>query len=77
MQIYIGNDSEIATNNNLCPGGPYLNIDDPSNWIDDPDDANNYDYKVWKYGLEAWCNLGGRYVHVVADLASKSGDTFT
>ena len=28
LEIYVGNDSEIATNNNRCPGGPFLDIDD-------------------------------------------------
>lgn len=23
---------------------------------------------VWSYGTEAWCNLSGQYVHLVADL---------
>ena len=25
--------------------------------------------KAWKYGLEKWCNLEGRYMHIVADLS--------
>ena len=23
---------------------------------------------LWNYGREAWCNLEGRYIHIVADL---------
>ena len=23
---------------------------------------------VWNYGVEIWCNLKGRYTHIVADL---------
>ena len=28
FEIYVGNDSETATNNTRCPGGPFLDIDD-------------------------------------------------
>ena len=24
--------------------------------------------KLWRYGFEAWCNLEGQYLHIVADL---------
>ena len=24
---------------------------------------------VWKYGTELWCNMQGRYTHIVADLS--------
>ena len=24
---------------------------------------------VWNYGKESWCNLEGRYIHIVADLS--------
>ena len=30
----------------------------------DPYDGEN----VWNYGVEIWCNLKGRYTHIVADL---------
>ena len=23
---------------------------------------------MWRYGKEAWCNLEGRYIHIVANL---------
>ena len=26
LEIYIGDDSEIASNNKICPGGPFLDI---------------------------------------------------
>ena len=26
-------------------------------------------YTFWKYGKEVWCNLEGRYMHIVADLS--------
>lgn len=28
---------------------------------------------LWNYGAEAWCNLPGQYVTIVADLSSLSG----
>ena len=43
------------------------------------DDSSNYNswkkqedstyYNVWNFGKEVWCNLEGRYMHIVADLA--------
>ena len=30
-------------------------------------------YTVWNYGKEVWCNLEGRYMHIVADLAHLAG----
>ena len=24
---------------------------------------------IWNYGKEAWCNLEGRYLHIIADLS--------
>ena len=45
------------------------------------DNSENYNlwtfddttYTVWKYGKEVWCNLEGRYMHIVADLAHLAG----
>ena len=28
---------------------------------------------MWAYGKEVWCNLEGRYVHIVADLKHLTG----
>ena len=28
---------------------------------------------IWNYGKEVWCNLEGRYMHIVADLAQYAG----
>ena len=28
---------------------------------------------MWNYGKEVWCNLEGRYMHIVADLTHYSG----
>ena len=40
--------------------------------VDDPNSKthlNNGDEYVWNSGVEIWCNLQGRYTHIVADLA--------
>ena len=34
--LWVGNDAEVATNNKPCQGSPFLDIDDPSNYFDDP-----------------------------------------
>ena len=28
---------------------------------------------IWKNGKEVWCNLEGRYMHIVADLSHLAG----
>ena len=30
-------------------------------------------YDIWNFGKEVWCNLEGRYMHIVADLAHLAG----
>lgn len=35
--------------------------------VDWSEEIRTPDY-VWTYGKEAWCNLSGQYVHLVADL---------
>ena len=46
------------------------------------DDASNFHTatyystprsNLWNYGKEIWCNLEGRYVHIVADLSHLAG----
>ena len=32
---------------------------------------------MWKFGHEAWCNMEGRYLTIVADLSSQAGKTST
>ena len=75
--LWVGNDAEVAANNTPCQGNPFLDIDDPSNYFDDPNTSNGSNLRPWKYGHEQWCNKEGRYLHLVADLAHQSGDTFT
>ena len=78
LQIYIGNDSEDSSNNQLCAGGPYLDIDDLANYSVDDNIQNTSNLKPWNFGLETWCNLEGRYVFIIADLAHQaSGAAFT
>ena len=44
---------------------------DGSGWYDDPRTLNDgiNGGKAWTYGKEVWCNLEGRYMHIVADLS--------
>ena len=46
------------------------------------DDTQNYhDWRtwtnLWSYGHEAWCNLEGRYTHIVADLSHLAGQGYS
>ena len=36
LQVYVGDDPNDYLQNNLCPGGPYLDREDQSNWVNDP-----------------------------------------
>ena len=38
---------------------------DSDGWFFDTFSAGN----AWTYGKEVWCNLEGRYMHIVADLS--------
>ena len=70
MSLWVGNDADDATKNTLCQGSPFLDINDSRNYLDDPNTDNTGPVqKPWKYGDEAWCNLEGRYLHVVSSLA--------
>ena len=31
---------------------------------------------IWNYGKEIWCNLEGRYMHIVADLSHLAGQGY-
>ena len=77
LEIYIGDDSENATNNNRCQGGPFLDIDDTSNYSEDQNSTNTSNLRPWNYGVESWCNLEGRFVHLVANLSHQNGQIFT
>ena len=32
---------------------------------------------IWNYGKEVWCNLEGRYMHIVADMNHLAGQGYT
>ena len=32
---------------------------------------------IWNYGKEVWCNLEGRFMHIVADLSHLSALSYT
>ena len=71
--IYIGNDPD-ATNNQLCQGSPFLTTDTGSDgWYFDERSYFHTPGYVWTYGVEAWCNLEGQYLHIVADLSHLTG----
>ena len=76
LQVYVGDDPDNYLNNNLCPGGPYLDINDTSNWLYEPSTFNWTFNSVWKWGAEIWCNREGRYTHIVGDLSHQEGQTF-
>ena len=52
-----------------------MRIDDDTNyhtWVK----WDNTAYTVWNYGRETWCNLEGRYMHIVADLSHLEGHSY-
>lgn len=71
FEIYIGNDSDY-TKNNKCAGGPFMRTDDSTNYHDWADFYDTYT-DIWNFGKEVWCNLEGRYMHIVADLVHLAG----
>ena len=54
----------------MCEGGPFLRVDDPNNWSDYYFDDDWRE--VWNFGVEAWCNLKGRYTHIVGDMSVQT-----
>lgn len=63
LEIYIGDDPEWA-NNPKCPGGPFLTTTDANSYY-----TGQYGTD-WVFGVEAWCNMAGRYTTLVADYSS-------
>ena len=51
-----------------------MRTDDSSNYHTWTADAIYND--VWNYGKEVWCNLEGRYMHIVADLSHLAGSSY-
>ena len=53
-----------------------MKTDDSANyhtWI-----ANGETYPdIWNTGKEIWCNLEGRYMHIIADLAHLAGQDYS
>ena len=77
VEVYIGEDPDAYSNNHKCPGGSFLNKNDSSNFYTDGN-TNNFDNDLaWVYGFEVWCNIEGRYTHIVADLSHQKGEVFT
>ena len=70
FEIYIGNDPAYSTNSK-CPGGPYMTGSAGETnyaWTTDPFKNE----QAWSWGIEVWCNMQGRYVHLVADMSARS-----
>ena len=67
LEFYIGNDTDY-TKNAKCPGGPFMVVGDyEKSYTFGAYNSQEASY-LWNYGVEAWCNLEGRYVTIVADL---------
>lgn len=50
-----------------------MRTDDSTNYHNNPRTST----KFWNFGKEIWCNLEGRYMHIVADLNHLSGSTYS
>ena len=65
----------------MCAGGPFMRTDDPESYTtwsyQDVSKINDYGNQLWKFGKEIWCNLEGRYMHIIADLRHLEGATPT
>lgn len=49
-----------------------MQTDDSANYHSWTFSGTQYD-GIWNYGKEVWCNLEGRYIHIVADLSHLAG----
>ena len=75
-EIYIGNEADYKLNQK-CEGGPFMRTDDIQSYsYDGFADVYTPEGYVWNYGFEKFCNLEGRYTHIVADLSHLT-DPFT
>ena len=50
-----------------------MRTDDATNYHINPDTSLN----TWNFGKEIWCNLEGRYMHIVADLNHLAGSAYS
>ena len=68
FEVHVGNNVNYE-HNQTCDGGPWL-VGDPSSsnagLVEDPHTSSN----TWGWGKEVWCNMQGKYVHLVADMSS-------
>ena len=72
--IYIGDNADY-TLNPLCPGAPFqrdLEGVTNSGFYDQManDPYTSTPYYEWMYNSETWCNMQGRYTHIVKDFTS-------
>ena len=74
--MHIGNNADHSLNPK-CGGGPFMRPSDPLSYVNVsyPGDAIHPGYTgtMWKFGHEAWCNMEGQYLTIVADLTQYAG----
>ena len=82
--IWIGNNKDY-TKNQLCNGSPFQKIDVKDSYVKSPkvyaEKLNLYGEgrgpfgdgegrgMIWPFGAEHWCNLEGKFVHIVSDMS--------
>ena len=65
--LYIGDSSDYKLNTK-CDGGPFQDFNNPKESQVNEYSGSDVISSVWPYGKEDWCNLEGRYLHIVANL---------
>ena len=53
-----------------------MRTDDVSNYHTATNGGSSYT-DIWNYGKEVWCNLEGRYMHIVSDLSHLAGQGYS
>ena len=53
-----------------------MRTDDSANYHTWTTEGTTYNNR-WNYGKEIWCNLEGRYMHIVADLSHLAGQGYS
>jgi len=74
FEIYIGNNPNFALNSK-CGGGPRMVLNDPTNYVTVLYPGSTGGVSMWKFGHEAWCNMEGQHMTIVADLTHMASQT--
>ena len=78
FEIYIGEFADYNQNTKV-PGGPFLHPDNQDTYVFDQlayyhsggwDPFSKGRGYVWRFGLEKWVNLEGKFMHLVADMSA-------